>query len=261
MILTLLSDFGHHDHFVGVAKGILLQQLPHLQMIDISHEVIPFQLLECSYFMQSAYPHFGKNTLHLSLFDIMCTRPASLLIMEHEGQYFLSSDNGLLPLTFPKRADSVYAAGFEADSYIEWMKKTASFLRNWEKDGFSVGHLRKVEPLKRPVSLAPFVNGDTLECHVLHIDKYGNVVINLKKDEFEQFSKGRNFNIEFSRTESISRISRDYSSVSEGQRLCRFNSGGFLEIAVRNGSAAELFDLSVPREKQLFYRKIKISFS
>lgn len=260
MIITLLSDFGYRDNFVGIAKALLIQQLPNVQLIDLSHDVMAFHTLECSYYLKTSTLHFPAGTIHLSLFDIMHQNPARLLITEINGQFILGSDNGLIPLSFPKVPKKVFDAGIQVDSYYDWIKKTAIFLKEWKDNDFNTNHLQEVIPVKSISSIEPLILEESLECQVIHVDKYGNVVINITKEEFEEHRKGRDFNIFYSRTSSINKISVDYSNVPEGEKLCRFNSGNFLELAINKGSAAQLFDLSIVRESQLIYKKIIINF-
>ena len=261
MMLTLLSDFGTRDSFVGIAKGILLQQLPNVSIIDLSHEVLPFHFLQCSYYLKSSYAHFPENTVHLSLFDIMHEIPAKLLILKKGTQFILSSDNGLLPLTFPESRGKVYQHVDLAYSYQEWIKNAGIFISQLAKDGFIMPHLQAAEPYKGPHTIEPYENGANLECQVIHVDIYGNVITNLTQENFELVRKNRKFEIEFARWSDITEISADYSSVPEGEKLVLFNSGGFLEIAVNKGSAAQLFGFSVAGDHQLIYQKIIIKFS
>lgn len=260
MIITLLSDFGYQDNFVGIAKGILHAQLPDAKVIDLSHDVLPFHLLQCSYFLRSSFPYFPPKTIHLSLFNLMFQKPAVLLLTEIEGQYILSADNKLLPLTFPNKLKNTYNAGFNASSYWEWMQKTASFIRVWEQQNYKLEQLDFAKPLEGALQLKPIIKEQSLECQVIHVDHYGNVVININEEDFETYRKGRDFQIDFSRNVSIHKISKDYSDVQIGEKLCLFNHGGFLELAIRDDSAAQLFDLSVFKEQQLIYRKIIINF-
>lgn len=260
MMLTLLSDFGCRDNFVGIAKGILLQQLPNALIIDLSHEILPFHLLQCSYYLKSSCFQFPKNTVHLSLFDIMHTNPAKLLITKKEDQFILSADNGLIPLSFPESEDKIYCYEEVAFNYQDWIKNAAIFLRNFGEQGFSLKQLQEVEPFIGPHSIEPFMEKDWLECKIIHVDIYGNVITNLSKEKFENYKKDKAFRIDFARVDSITEISEDYNSVPDGEKLALFNSGGFLEIAINKGSAAQLFGLDVVRDHQLIYQKIKIYF-
>src|SRR5690606_20436822 len=117
MIITLLSDFGYQDNFVGVAKGILLAGMPDAKLVDISHGVMPFNILQCSYLLKSAYRNFPPHTIHLALFHVMHRNPARLLLTEVHNQYVLSADNGLLPLCFQNELESVYVAAADCRTY------------------------------------------------------------------------------------------------------------------------------------------------
>lgn len=260
MTITLLSDFGYQDNFVGVAKGILLEALPQAQIIDLSHEVMPFHMLQCSYFLKSAYQKFPKSTLHISLFDIIHQKPSIFLVARIRDQILLSADNGLLPLTFGAELGKTYSDHSAANSYMEWMQNVASFISEWERNDFSFDRLQEARPRSGPLKLAPFESHNSLECQIIHVDRYGNVVINLSMEDFERFGKGRKFQIHFSRNNSINQLSRDYADVPEGEKLCFFNSGGFLELAINKGSAAQLFGLTLTSNQQLIYQKIKIEF-
>jgi len=260
MMLTLLSDFGCRDNFVGIAKGMLLQQLPYAHIVDLSHEIMPFHILQCSYYLKSSFFQFPAGTVHLSLFNIMHQDPARLLITQIDGQFILSADNGLLPLSFPKMEEQVYTIPVESANYLEWIKNSALFLKDWELRAYSFQGLSEIQPFKGPHTIEPFINNDSIECQIIHVDIYGNVITNLSKEEFEHYKKGKDFRIDFARSDSINEISSDYSNVPEGEKLARFNSGNFLEIAINKGSAAQLFGLSVIRDHQLIYQKIKIYF-
>lgn len=260
MTITLLSDFGYQDNFVGVAKGILLQALPQAQIIDLSHEVMPFHILQCSYFLKSAYGKFPPGTLHLSLFDIIHHKPSIFLVAKIKDQILVSADNGLLPLTFGSELKKTYSNQLGAASYMDWMHNVASFILEWEQNDFSFAELAEIQPKSGPLKLAPFESHNSLECQIIHVDRYGNVVINLSREDFERFGKSRGFQIHFSRNNSINQLSRDYADVPEGEKVCFFNSGGFLELAINKGSAAQLFGLTLTSNQQLIYQKIKIEF-
>ena len=89
------------------------------------------------------------------------------------------------------------------------------------------------------------MNGNEINCEVLHIDHYENVVLNIKKDEFNTIRQNRNFTLHFAQIEDISEISNNYADVRPGIKLCRFNSAGYLEVCVNRGNAASLFGLKV----------------
>jgi S-adenosylmethionine hydrolase len=259
MIITLLSDFGYQDNFIAVAKGILLQQLPAARLIDLNHEVEPFHLLQCSYLLKSAYADFPGFTVHLSLFDILHTHPARLLITRMGDHFIICADNGLLPLSFGEKLGPVYSLPETAASYVEWLYLAAGFIKKLEVSAFSLEGLSEVTPKENPSGLKALIKGDALECQVIHIDRYENVVINITREQFDEQRKGRDFQISFAR-DSINKISERYSDVPEGEKLCLFNSAGYMEIAINHGQAASLLGLRLYRERQLVYQNIKIDF-
>ena len=259
MIITLLSDFGYQDNFIAVAKGVLLQKLPVARLIDLNHEVEPFHLLQCSYLLKSAYADFPADTVHLSLFDIMHHSPASLLVTKVGAQYIISADNGLLPLTFDGDLPTVYELPKKAQSYLEWLYLASSFIADMEAGNVKMEELKPLEPRVHPTQLKPLIKENAIECQVIHIDRYENVVINITRNQFEEQRKERKFRISFIR-ESINQLSNSYDDVSIGDKVCFFNSAGYLEIAINKGPASSLLGLRLHNEKQLVYQHIKIEF-
>jgi len=259
MIITLLSDFGYQDNFIAVAKGVLLQKLPVARLIDLNHEVEPFHLLQCSYLLKSAYADFPANTVHLSLFDIMHHAPASLLVTKIGTQYIISADNGLLPLTFDGDLPTVYELPQKANTYLEWLYLASAFIADLDAGLIELEKLKPLEPRVHPNQLKPLIKENSIECQVIHIDRYENVVINITRSQFEEQRNGRKFEISFIR-ESINQLNTSYSDVSIGDKVCFFNSAGYLEIAINKGPASSLLGLRLHSEKQLIYQNIKIDF-
>jgi S-adenosylmethionine hydrolase len=259
MIITLLSDFGYQDNFIAVAKGVLLQKLPVARLIDLNHEVEPFHLLQCSYLLRSAYSNFPERTIHLSLFDIMHRNPAALLITKVDEQYVITADNGLLPLTFDGRLGKVYMLEQTVNTYLDWLYLAADFIATLEQTNFNLEHLPTLEPKVHPSQVQALVKDNSIECQVIHIDRYENVVINITKDKFESLRKGRKFRIQIVR-DTVTQISNDYSDVPVSDKLCLFNSAGYMEIAINQGKASSLLGLRLHNERQLIYQNIKIEF-
>ncbi len=99
-----------------------------------------------------------------------------------------------------------------------------------------------------------------VDCQILHITHKGNVVVNMTKDYFEQIRNQRNFRIDLKGTGFITQISTHIGTVNDGEVLCRFNKAGYLEIAIKGNSAAELLGFNTYSENQKFYTSVKIIF-
>lgn len=260
--VTLLSDFGLQDASVASAKGILMQHVPQLPVVDISHLVEPFHLQQASYLLQSAYRNFPKGSCHVLLFDIFSEQQPRLMLCSHEGHYFLAPDNGVLSLAFREQPAKVWNCySMEKGGFIsDWLTAVGRMVALLQQAAPESLGLAECELKVAPQHWQPKISGDVIECHVIHIDRYENVVVNLTRELFEEHGGGRPFRIRFMRDEELTQVSNHFYSVREGQQMCRFNSAGFLEIGISKGKAASLFGLRMVREKHVMYNTIKIFF-
>lgn len=261
-VITLLSDLGYSDAGVANTKGILLQELPDAQIIDITHNIQPFYLQQAAYLLASSIYHFPKGSCHLVLFDIFYNSSPQLVLADVDGQYILAPDNGLLPLAFKNKIGHAWHC-YDIDkdgNLATWVKAAAGVIRklgnnNPDGIGLPTHTFQQAQHFSKPG-----IFGNYIECHVMYIDRFENVVLNITRDEFEAAAQGRAFSINFMRDDTITSISSHYNAVRQGEKLCRFNSAGYLEIAINKGKAASLFGLRVVHDEQLLYNTIKINF-
>lgn len=258
--ITLLSDLGLQDASLASAKGILMQQLPDTSIIDISNTVEPYHTQQAAYLLVAAYSHFSPGTVHLVLFDIFASKNPRLILTKHKEQYILAPDNGVLALAFGDELDTVWEC-YTRPKYgtlVEWVKEAATLAKKITNQ--QPLNLASTELNVVPNNLKPKVSIDSIEGQVIHVDRFENVVLNIRQNEFEEVGNGRGFKVRFMRNEEITELSDHYSSVKEGEKLCRFNTAGYLEIAINRGKAASLFGLKLQREQKLLYNTIKIDF-
>jgi S-adenosylmethionine hydrolase len=145
-------------------------------------------------------------------------------------------------------------------AFKDWVKATGLIILQLQTKKPSELGLPSHELVNRPQPLLPKIDGNTVECHVIHIDRYENVILNINREQFEKIGRNRPFRIQFMRDDEISQINTHYNDVREGERLCRFNSAGYLEIAINRGNAASLLGLRLNREQHVMYSSIKIFF-
>ncbi len=261
MIITLLTDLGYKDSSVGIVKGVLTQTIPHAKIIDITHDVTPFHILECSYLLKKSYRHFPDYSFHLCLYDIPLKDVEYWLLLNVDRQFILCPDNGVLPLSFPEQINEVYKIPLKANSFTDCIHQLSFVLAEWDNEGFRALNLEKVIPKITIPNLNPVITEEGVDAQVLHIDHYGNVIFNLQKHEFNKLFGDRKFSIHYSRHEVVHKIVSFYEEVSEGDTLFRFNDSGFLEFAVNKGSASKLYGLKNAIAAQLVYSKISIKFN
>lgn len=272
-LLTLTSDIGDRDYLVGAIKAQLLQIDPGFQLIDISHNIPPFNYPQAAYVCRSAIRNFPAFTFHMILVNLFEAKPEQLLMAFHRDQYLLCADNGLLTMILEETPEIVI--GIPLDKLA--VKTTIYCSRVMGQAVSQILHGESIQNIGVPNTefvekhhLRPLLNQNWIEGQIIFIDNFENVIVNITREQFEEQRKGRSFRIVFKRDEVIDRISETYADVNEGEKLALFNSSGYLEIAINKGNAAGLFGLKGFSEKskqvsnmmqnQLPYQTIRVYF-
>jgi len=253
--ITLLSDLGLKDASVAIARGILLQRAPGHTITDITHELKPFHLGQAAYVLGASYSNFPPGTCHLVLFDIFSEQQPRLVMVSHNGHFFLAADNGLLPAALHTNSlKGTLCLELAAEqSFKDWISAAGEMMNRLLLNG-AIPTNEAETILKNADQKSP--GNHTHEYHVLHIDEYENVVIDLTRDEYERRAAEGSFSMNVMGVEEIHEVSVNYNDVREGTKLCRFNSAGFMEICINKGRAASLFGLRLGGK----HNNIKINF-
>jgi S-adenosyl-L-methionine hydrolase (adenosine-forming) len=271
-LLTLTSDIGHQDFLVGAVKGQLLQANNGFNIIDITHQLSPFNYPQAAYVCRNAIKNFPPGTFHLVMVNLFDEKPEHMLLAEHNGHFIGCADNGLLTMILEEVPQKVVALILDKTQQKNTLYCTTVFAKAFnqlmagntiEAIGDSSVSIHVKNPLK------PLLGNNWIEGQIIFIDNFENVIVNITKDEFEEQRKGRSFKIVFKRDEVIDRVSESYADVSEGEKLALFNSAGYLEIAINKGNAAGLLGLQGFSEKQqqnqyinsrMFYQTVRVYF-
>jgi len=272
-LLTLTSDIGNQDYLVAAVKAQLFQVNPDFQIIDISHNIPPFNYPQAAYICRNAVRSFPPYTYHLILVNLFESKPEQLLLAFHHEHYFLCADNGLLTMILEEKPELTIGIPLEKTVIkntlycTEVMANVVNQLANGQSiQNIGLADVEYVE--KNP--LRPMFSDNWIEGQIIFIDNFENVIVNITRCQFEEQRKGRHFKIVFKRDEVIESISESYADVPEGEKLALFNSAGYLEIAINKGNAAGLFGLKGFSEKtrqassmmqnQLFYQTVRVFF-
>ncbi|MEO6039716.1 MAG: SAM-dependent chlorinase/fluorinase [Saprospiraceae bacterium] len=245
-IITLTTDFGTQDFYVGALKGALLSRYPDLQLVDISHHIPPFDIVQGAYVAKHAWHEYPEGTIHLLAVNCVYDAGYRFVAARRQGHYFIAPDNGLLALLFddlqPPDLRQLPAA---ADGHF--------LVKNIFAD--AVAHLAAGQPfeelgeypapLLQRISIQPVIMPARIRGTVIHVDNFDNVVVNIRQEVFEKAANDRPFSLFFRRNDPITRLSGNYCDVPVGETLCLFNSTGYLEIAINLGRAATLLGLKV----------------
>lgn len=273
-LLTLTSDIGQHDFLAGAVKGQLLQAGNFFTLIDITHQLSPFNYPQAAYVCRNAIKSFPKGTYHLILVDLFDEKPEYMLLAHHDGHYIGCADNGLLTMILEELPQKVVALSLEKTQQKNTLYCTSVFANafNEIRNGKTIEEVGDdTVSIQVKNALRPLRGTNWMEGQIIFIDNFENVIVNITREEFEEQRRGRSFKIVFKRDEVIDKISDSYADVQEGEKLAIFNSASYLEIAINKGNAAGLFGLQGFSEKQnqgqnqylnnrLFYQTVKVYF-
>lgn len=246
--VALLTDFGLDDNYVGIMKCVLTDICPQVTMLDICHEVPPQNLLSGAFLASGAAKFFPADTVLLGVVDPGVGSGRRSIALEFGEFKCVGPDNGLFDMLrkhFELRSawelsneslhlDHVSATFHGRDVFAP----VAAHLANGVKIE-SVGHQIDPDDLVRLPPSAPFVRENRVEAHIIHVDRYGNLITNLSVAEYRDWADGRDVDVELG--DQPLKLYRTFSEVSRGQPLAYFGSAGQLEVAVRDGSAARHF--------------------
>lgn len=269
-LITLTSDIGQQDYLIGAIKGRLLKINPDFNIVDISHNLSPFNYPQAAYVCRSAIKNFPEFTSHIILINLFESKPDVLLLAFHKDQYIVTADNGLLEMILEEKPEMVIGVPLEKTAIKNTLycvdvaaKAITQLLNGTPVQNIGTPDISYIE--KNP--LKPLLGKDYIEGQIIFIDNFENVVVNITQDQFEEQRKGRHFKIMFKRDETIDRISGSYADVPEGEKLVLFNSAGYMEIAINKGNAAGLFGLKgyndqsgTIAQSQLFYQTVRVAF-
>ncbi len=242
-ILTLTTDFGLSDHYAGVMKGVILGICPRAQLVDISHQVAPFQIGEGAYLIAQAYRYFPRKTVHLVVVDPGVGSARRPILMEAAGQYFVAPDNGVLSMVFSREKHKIRRISNDR-YFLDPVSRTFH-----GRDIFApvAAHLaagvaparigKLISDYLRPGFEKPQRTGKrTWLGRILKIDHFGNIVTNFHVDDFPDLER-RDFRLAIGSVETGSLL-RAYSECAAGELFVIAGSSGYLEVSLSHGSAA-----------------------
>ena len=262
-IITLITDFGHKDYFVGALKGKILSEQKEAVIVDISHEIDLFNTFEASYCIEAAYHNFPKGTIHIIGVDSERVGDTQHIAMQWDDHYFICADNGILNSLIQKKIPQKIVAitihdrlNIDASDMDVFVAVACHIAR-----GGLLNVIGKELQSLKPVSvLTSSITDDLSEIkgQIVYIDSFGNCVTNISQKQFNDTIRSRKFEI-IIKNKKITRLHKSYSDFPvsdtkqlkdlEGDFLALFNENGYLEIAIYKsnpktvGSAATLLGL------------------
>ena len=213
-IITLTTDYGNKDYSVSSLKAKLISNIDNIRIVDISHDISPFNLSEAGYVLEGAFRDFPKGTIHILSVDSELTPENRHIAIMYEGSFFIGADNGVFSLIFKdKKPDQIVEINLHSNynydiSADELFVKVASHI-NRSGPLNVVG--TEIKKIKEITNLRPVINKEKNQIlgSVIYIDNYGNVVTNITEKLFKEISKTRPFVIN-ARNVKFSKIYKNY---------------------------------------------------
>jgi S-adenosylmethionine hydrolase len=255
-ILTLTTDFGRSDHYAGVLHGVILSICPQARIVDLTHDVTPYEIPEAAYTISQAYRYFPKKTVHVVVVDPGVGSSRRPILAEAGGQYFIAPDNGVLSMIYAREKHRVRLISNEK-LFLQPVSRTFH-----GRDIFSpvAAHIAAgLAPARAGKLIDDFLTLDfhkplrtgkrTWQGRILKIDHFGNIVTNFHRDDFADLAQ-RNCAMSIG-PHNISVLAANYAQTAPGELFLIFGSGGFLEVSTTEGSAGRVIGCEVGAPAEL----------
>ena len=245
-IITLTTDFGTSDHFTGVMKGVILSLCPRAHIVDITHEIAPFEITDGAFVIAQAWRWFPRRTIHVVVVDPGVGTARRPILVEAGGHRFIGPDNGVLSMVYG-REKRPRVRELTADRYF--LKPVSRTFHGRDIFAPVAAHLASgVLPARfgkliddyLKISLdAPVRTGKRIWTGtILKIDRFGNLITNLHVDEFPDV-RLRPFELQAG-VRRLTRLALNYADSEPGEPFVIVGSSGYLEVACNQASAAKL---------------------
>ncbi len=258
--ITLTTDFGTSDHFAGTMKGVILGIAPRVRIVDITHEIPPFELNDAAFTIAQAWRFFPKGSIHVVVVDPGVGGARRAILCEAEGHFFIAPDNGVLSMIYD-----------EARHKVRVLSNQKMFLGNISKtfhgrDVFApaAAHLARGvaavkfgklihDPVRNFLLKPARLSRHDWSGVVLKTDRFGNLITNFRIGEFPEVAE-RSIELRIG-LERVTRLARTYAETAAGELFAVVGSSGYLEVVVNQGSAAKMLGVGAgsPVELEIFY--------
>jgi S-adenosylmethionine hydrolase len=244
-IITLTTDYGTQDHLVAVMKGVILKINPDVQIVDITHNVTPFDLLDGALAIASAYTYFPPRTIHVVVVDPGVGTERRPLIVSGQNQYFLAPDNGVLSGVYEKEPNPIVRNLTAEHYFLHPVSKTFhgrdvfAPVAAWLSKSWQPGSMGEdITDYKKFAMPKPKEADGAWKGVVLKVDAFGNLLTNFRAEDLAEgtIEKGE-IDLQVG-THAVKRLVPTFAAGNNGEVVAFVGSSGYLEIGVNKGSAA-----------------------
>ena len=247
-IITLTSDFGNQDYYVGAMKAVILGICPEATLVDISHDLPPQDIMGGAWVLKNTAFLFPPGTIHLAVIDPGVGGDRRPVLLKVGDQYFVGPENGLFSLVVEGQEHEVVKLTNKA----YWRESISKTFHGRDIFAPVAAHFARGEPmsafgpalteLTKYRWAKPISDEEGIQGWIMHIDRYGNLITNIPKKVIEEHGSDFTFKIYVGNT-ILKDIASSFSSVSDGEPVALIGSSGMLEIAINKGSAEQMLGI------------------
>ena len=248
-VITLMTDFGTSDHYVGVMKGVILNINPGVQIVDITHAIPPQDVDGAAFLIDSSYRYFPSGTIHVMVVDPGVGSERKVIICQTETAYFLCPDNGILSHILHNES---CARTILVENPAYFLPQVSNTFHGRDIFAPVAAHLSRGVPIGKlgspvahPIQFPipkPEVTDKAVIGHVIWIDSFGNLVTNISHEILESL-EGRSGVVIDAGSAEINHLNHSYAESAVGEALAIVGSFNRLEISINQGNAAQVLGL------------------
>lgn len=255
-IITFMSDFGMSDHYVAAVKAKILSVNPGLQIVDISHQIEPFNLAHAAYVLKSVFRNFPKGTVHLVSVNSHAEKTNRYLSAQLEDYIFVIPDNGIISLISDQEPGMIAELFNNIDTSTSFpakntLAKAAAMLASGsainDVGNYTKEYIQRVDRKFRATK-------KQISGNIIRVDHFGNLITNIEREVYNILSKDRKFTVQFGR-EKTNKINHSYNEVDDGDCFVVFNDLGLLEIGINKGNASSLLGLKYDNPVSIIFEE------
>ena len=251
-IITLTTDYGTNDHLVGTLKGVILKINPDVTIVDITHNVTPFDLLDGALAIGAAYSYFPPKTVHMVVVDPGVGTERRPLLVSAGNQYFVAPDNGVLSVIYEREPEGLVVRNANAEHYyLQPVSKTfhgrdifapvaAWLTKGWQTSGKG----DEIEDYKRFALPRPKEADGVVKGVILRTDAFGNLVTNFRQEDLPEGAVQDGAIKLQAGTQAVTKFVEMFAQGNGTEPFAYIGSSGFLEIGVNKGNAARTLGLN-----------------
>jgi hypothetical protein len=255
-IVTLTTDYGTSDHLVGALKGVILKIVPDATIVDITHNVTPFDLLDGALAIGSSYSYFPPRTIHVVVVDPGVGTERRPLLVSAETQYFVAPDNGVLSLIYEREENVLVRHANVEHYYLQPVSKTFhgrdvfAPIAGWLAKGAQAASMGdEITDYKKFAMPKPKSAEGATKGVVLRVDSFGNLITNLKIEDFPASASETGTVQIAAGSHTVTKLVDTFAKGAPGEPFAYVGSTGFVEIGINRGNASK--SLGVGRGTQV----------